>query len=130
MSSANKRKGTKFETDLLGYIRGWVSMAQTKWAVERSALTGAKDEGDLHIDFGDVVLVLEAKNAKTPEWAQWLREAEVEAANWSVARGNRDNVYGVVVRKRPRTTALDSLCVLPLHALLHMMKTLTNGTDK
>ena len=121
MSSANKRKGTKFETDLLGHIRGWTGMAQNGWAVERTAQTGAKDEGDLHIDLGHTVLVLEAKDVKTPEWANWLRQAELEAGNWSEARGNRGRVFGVVVRKMRQRNTLDAMCVIPLHQLLHLM---------
>lgn len=127
MSSANKRKGSKFETDLLNHVRGWVSMAQNGWAVERTAQTGSKDEGDLHVDLGHTVLVLEAKDVKTPEWAEWLKQAEVEAVNWSVARGNRGRVFGVVVRKRRQRNTLDAMCVLPLHQLLHLLNRKENG---
>lgn len=121
MSSANKRKGSKWETDVLTHIRAWVHLGNLPWAVERTAQTGYKDEGDLHVDLGHTVLVLEAKDVATPEWAEWLRQAEVEAGNWSAARGGRDRVFGVVVRKRRQRNALDAMCVMPLSQLLHLL---------
>ena len=92
MGNKFKARGTAAETALVNYLRG---RGQT--AVERRALTGANDKGDVAwLPW----LAVEVKNARTPRYGEWLREAEAE-------RSNSDAEIGVVVHK-PHGTGITS----------------------
>lgn len=93
--SKQRDKGTRFETAVAGYL----SLA-TGQDVTRRALSGAKDEGDLRgFSIGDEPCVVECKNCKALNIADWLRQARTEAAN-------ADADFGVVVFHR-RGVGLD-----------------------
>lgn len=95
--SANKRKGTAWETRIVDYLRG------CGWPhVERRALNGAKDRGDVA---GIPGVVIEAKSAARVELAAWLDEARREQAN------DRADL-GVVWFKRARKSDAGSGYVL------------------
>ncbi len=90
MSNPSRRKGSAWETAIVDYLRarGWPY-------VERRALGGNKDRGDVA---GIPGCVIEAKNAKTINLAGWLDEANTERDNdhadlgvvWFKRRGRTD----------------------------------------
>lgn len=107
MSKA-KQKGTSFESLVVDYLRGqgWIH-------VERRALTGTADKGDIT---GTGPLVWECKNHKTLAFSEWLEEAEVE-------RGNADADFGIVVAKRRgRGQAKDQYAVLTLENMVKLLR--------
>ena len=88
--SKNKQKGTAFEVQVADYL----SHVLGDDRIERRTLGGANDRGDIagcSIRGGRVVI--ECKNCKRAELAQWMDEAEVE-------RGNDDAEFAFVVHKR------------------------------
>ena len=96
--SANKRKGTAWESQVVAYLRdrGWMH-------VERRALNGAKDRGDVA---GIPGLVVECKAASRHELAAWVDEAKTE-------RDNDGAKYGVVwVKRRGKGTPRDAFVVM------------------
>jgi hypothetical protein len=76
--SAAKRKGTAAETAVVEHLRAF-------WPhVERRALAGSRDRGDVA---GIPGVVIEVKAAARLEIPGWLRELEVEIANDQPATG-------------------------------------------
>lgn len=71
--SASKRKGTAWESAIVRYL-----IERGRPAVERRALSGTADRGDIA---GIVGVVIEAKSCKAMQLAAWLDEALVEQAN-------------------------------------------------
>jgi hypothetical protein len=71
--SMARRKGTAWETNVVGYLREHGAPH-----AERRALNGSKDRGDVA---GIPGVVIEAKSAVRVELAAWLDEAEQERAN-------------------------------------------------
>jgi hypothetical protein len=86
--SASKRKGTAFESAVVGYLRDEHGLP-----VERRALRGTRDCGDV---MGIPGWVIEAKNCKRMELAAWVDEALKEAANDGAP------FYAVVHKRRMR----------------------------
>ena len=86
-SSANKRSGTRFESEVVAYIN-----EHKPYQVERRAQHGALDRGDI---IGVPDFAIECKNVK--DWSKklgsFVREAETEAENANVP-------FGAVVVKR------------------------------
>jgi len=76
MSNPGKRKGSQWETDVRQYLRG------QELDTEALRQMGAMDEGDLVVRTPgrDLRVVVEAKNRGKLDLAQFLREAEDEAA--------------------------------------------------
>ena len=89
MSNPSKQKGTLAEVGVVKALQsaGWPH-------VERRALGGSQDRGDIA---GLPGVVIEVKNCKTMALGAWLREAEVE-------RRNDGAEYGVVWHKLRGTT--------------------------
>lgn len=89
--------GTRWESAIVGYLRGlgWVH-------AERRARTGTKDQGDIT---GLPGLVIEAKNTTRIDLAEFLAQAQKEAANadarvgvaWIKRRGKSSPSDGYVV---------------------------------
>jgi Holliday junction resolvase len=97
MSRSNKAKGSSFETAIVGFFR------DRKYATERLARRGSRDEGDVAVAItDDVSLIIEAKNVKAINLSDFINQSEVEAANYSKARGDSgpDVVPVVVVKRR------------------------------
>lgn len=84
--SAKKRKGTAFESAIVAFLRdhGFT------WA-DRVPLSGKHDRGDVTIGPGSPAI--EAKSQNRISLAEWVDEANVEAANASAP-------FGVVWFKR------------------------------
>lgn len=70
--SKAKQKGTSAESALVKFLKRSFPL------VERRALTGSQDQGDIA---GTPNLVWEVKNQKTYKFSEWLKETKVETAN-------------------------------------------------
>lgn len=99
MVNPSKAKGTKFETDLVAYLRPTLGPSYT---VERLALSGSEDEGDIAIGQGGGVYdIIEAKAEKQFRLAAYLDEVHVEVENFARHRDlDAKWVNGLVVVKR------------------------------
>ena len=94
MSSYNKAKGSKFETDVMKYLRKLGHFA------ERLAKAGANDEGDIVTIIAGQTYILECKNRKTMNLPAFWDEAQVEAKNYAKARGMVATPPAFVIVKR------------------------------
>jgi hypothetical protein len=92
--SKAKQKGTLAETALAEYLK------QTWPAVERRALNGANDKGDIA---GVPGFVVEVKNHRTYRIAEWLKETEEERLN-----AGEPNSFLVVKPNRVGTSKVGS----------------------
>lgn len=108
--SRSKQKGTLAETAVVNYLRQfWPS-------VERRALSGAKDKGDVA---GIPNVVIEIKNHASYKLTEWIKETEVE-------RNNAQASVGILVIK-PKGVGVSQVdkwyAVVPLETMV----TLLNG---
>ncbi len=95
MSSYNKAKGSKFETDVMKFLRGLGHFA------ERLAKAGANDEGDIVTIIAGQTYILECKNRKSIDLPKFWEEAQTEAKNYAKARGlPRFPLAFVIVKRR------------------------------
>lgn len=94
MSSYNKQKGSKFETDVMKYLRKLGHFA------ERLAKAGANDEGDIVTIIAGQTYILECKNRKSMNLPAFWDEAQVEAKNYAKARGMVATPPAFVIVKR------------------------------
>lgn len=115
MSSANKRKGTQYESDLVNYFRARGLDA------ERLRLSGSKDEGDLVLKLGGRPFVLEAKNAKAINLADFVHQAAIEAGHYASARKIPTPNYAAIVKRRQHSID-KSYVIAPLHEWLDQIQ--------
>lgn len=94
MSAKNKRKGSKFETDLLKWFRS------KGYTAERLRLAGAKDEGDLVVYVAGVPYLFECKATIKLDLPQFWREVQAEVINFAEARNLAVGPIGYVIVKR------------------------------
>ena len=120
MSSYNKQKGTKFESDVLKYLRSLGHFA------ERLARAGANDEGDIVTIIAGQTYILECKNRKAMNLPQFWAEAQTEAANYAKARGQVVAPLAFVVVKRRNASIEDAWVIQPLGEWVNAS---TAGTD-
>ena len=93
-SRRNRRAGAGFESALEQYFRDHA------FDVMRLPKQGRKDRGDLVLrDVGEW-LVIEAKNEKVIDLSGYLRELDVEKANFDQVKTVDMPVNGVVIVKR------------------------------
>jgi hypothetical protein len=102
VSSYNKAKGSKFETDVMKYLRKLGHFA------ERLAKAGANDEGDIVTIIAGQTYILECKNRKSLDLPQFWAEAQAEAANYAKARGLVVEPPAFVIVKRRRGSIEDA----------------------
>lgn len=115
MSAANKAKGSRFEIDLEMYLNNCGFRAR------RLPRAGVKDIGDISIELkSGRVIVVEAKNTKTTEMAQYLREAEIEKGHYEDKY--KVVTYGVVATKTRQKGAGDARITLTLDELLNLLR--------
>jgi len=111
--AAAKRRGSQFELDALRHIRS------LGFPAERLRLAGKDDEGDLAVDDAGFTYVLEAKAEKRMALAEYVKEAQIEAANYAKARGkDPSTVWGLALIKRPGRPIGESYVVTTLDDLL------------
>ena len=94
MGTYNKVKGSKFETDVMKYLRKLGHFA------ERLAKAGANDEGDIVTIIAGQTYILECKNRKSLNLPAFWDEAQVEAKNYAKARGMVATPPAFVIVKR------------------------------
>ena len=94
MANPNGRKGAKFETDVMRWLRAAGAMC------ERLVKAGKHDEGDIVAIIAGKQYILELKNWGKPNLPQFWREAEVEAENYAKARGLSEVPLHYVILKR------------------------------
>lgn len=88
--SMQAQKGATFEQDTSDYL----AAALGDDRIERRVKHGTNDRGDIAgLRIHGQRVVVECKNHKRMELAEWVDEAEIE-------RGNDDADYGIVVHKR------------------------------
>lgn len=118
VSTYNKVKGTRFETDLEDWLNGQALQAR------RLPRAGNRDIGDVAVVIGaGKTIVIEAKNCKTQQMAKWLEEAAVESANF-------DNKYhgesvGVVVVKARQKPIGEARVTMTLETLVELVRLLS-----
>ena len=108
MSSYNKAKGSKFETDVMKYLRKLGHFA------ERLAKAGSNDEGDIVTIIAGQTYILECKNRKSINLPQFWAEAQTEAANYAKARGLPVTPPAFVIVKRRNASIADAWVIQPL----------------
>ena len=92
--SSAKAAGTRAETAVARYLQ--TSLDDDR--IERRAKTGAKDRGDISgVRAHGQRVVIEVKDVTRLALAEWVQEAQTEAAN-------DDALVGLVVHKRRGTT--------------------------
>jgi hypothetical protein len=108
VTNPSKKRGTAWETQVAQYLQ------QSGWPhVERRALHGAQDKGDL---LGLPGLVVECKSANRIQLAEWLKEAQAETANAGAE-------LGVVWAKRSgKGSAADGYVIMDGATLVHLLK--------
>ena len=105
VSSYNKAKGSKFETDVMKWLRALGHTA------ERLRLAGTKDEGDLVTIIAGQTYILELKNRKTLSLPTFWDEATSEAENYAKARGLSSSPPAFVIVKR-RNASIEKAWVI------------------
>jgi Holliday junction resolvase len=108
VSSYNKAKGSKFETDVMKYLRKLGHFA------ERLAKAGSNDEGDIVTIIAGQTYILECKNRKSINLPQFWAEAQTEAANYAKARGMVATPPAFVIVKRRNASIADAWVIQPL----------------
>lgn len=115
--SRQKQKGTAFETGIVEYLQN--NLCDD--TIERRALNGTCDRGDISgVTFCGSRMALECKNENKMRLAEYVREAEIEAAN--------DNApyYAVIHKKRgvgisTAQTVGQQYVTMPLHMLVSII---------
>ena len=103
--SYNKAKGSKFETDVMRWLRDKGVLA------ERLTKAGSKDEGDMVVLVAGQTYILELKNRKALSLPEFWKEAQVEALHYAKARGIGEVPLHYVVVKR-RNASIDQAWVI------------------
>ena len=115
MSSANKRKGSRWETDLEDFYN------ENGLKARRLPRAGNKDIGDVAIELRNRhVVVVEAKNVRANKVQEWLAEADVEADNYQDKYDTP--CYGVVVRKTPGKGGAGGVVMMTQETLLNFLR--------
>lgn len=104
--SRSKSKGTRFESDVVQYLRdnGYPD-------AERRALSGILDRGDI---VGVPEWALEVKCVDKMTLGVWASEVEVEVVNAQA-------LYGVIVHKRKYSSTAEAFATMPLRTWVHLV---------
>lgn len=114
MSTYNKVKGTKFETDVENYCN------EAGVRSRRLPRAGNRDIGDVSITLPKFTIVIEAKNVKKQDMAEFLRQADVESCNYEMKYGV-PTVPVVVTKTRQKGTG-EARVTMTLDTLLDLMR--------
>jgi hypothetical protein len=123
VSSYNKQKGSKFETDVMKYLRKLGHFA------ERLAKAGSSDEGDIVTIVAGKTYILECKNRKAMSLPQFWAEAQAEAANYAKARGLRESPPAFVIVKRRNASIEDAWVITSLEKWIEDANTRRGNND-
>lgn len=110
MTNDSKRVGSKFETDVVTYLR------TNNLVAERLAKAGSNDEGDIVVGSGEFIFELKARrDAKSSlSLGSWLEEARREAEHYRLARNLQSSPIPVLICKNPRKSIGKSFVVMYL----------------
>ena len=108
MSSANKKKGTAWESAVRNYAN------DRHLQSHRPAQMGAGDVGDVHTAG---LLCIQAKDTASHRFGEWLADVEEQ-------RERAGLPFGVVVAKRRRASVGDAYAVSTLDTLLALVRRL------
>lgn len=108
MSTYNKTKGSKFETDVMKYLRKLGHFA------ERLAKAGSSDEGDIVCIIAGQTYIFECKNRKKIDLPRFWKEAETESRNYAKARGLVVEPPAFVIVKRRNASVEQAWVIQPL----------------
>lgn len=108
----NKVKGATFETDVMKWLRSMGVIA------ERLTKAGAKDEGDIMAIIAGQTYILELKNRKALDLPTFWKEAQIEATNYTKARGLEVTPLAYVIVKRRNASIEQSWVVQDLQQWL------------
>lgn len=115
VSAANKARGSRWESDIENYAN------ESGVKARRLPRAGVKDIGDVAIEFTNGhVVVIEAKNTKTHDMAQYLREAEIEAGHYEDKYSTL--AYGVVLTKTRQKGTADGRITMTFETFLNLLK--------
>lgn len=114
MSAANKAKGSKWERDIEDYLNSCGLHAR------RLPRAGAKDIGDVSVTVKDFVIVVEAKNVKAANMADFLRQADVESDNYEAKYGI-PTVPVVITKTRQKGTG-EGRVTMTVDTLLDLLR--------
>lgn len=106
--SKNKQKGTSAETAVVNWL---VSYGNKN--VERRALQGSLDRGDIS---GLPGVVIEVKNHATMKLAEWVAELNVEMQN------DNSTVGAVIHKKRGTTNVGEWYATMPVKVWYDLLK--------
>lgn len=104
--TASKQRGTRWESEIVAFLRG-----EGFTYVERRALNGNRDRGDIA---GLPGVVIEAKSQNRTSLAEWVDETTAEVANdgawlgvtWAKRKGKASAGEGYVVMTGHQFAAL------------------------
>jgi Holliday junction resolvase len=108
MSAKNKAKGSKFETDVMKWLRS------KGYTAERLRQAGAKDEGDLVVYVAGTPYLFECKATIKLDLPQFWRELQAEVINYAEARNLNVGPIGYVVVKRRNGGIEDAPIIRPM----------------
>ena len=115
MGTYNKVKGSKFEVDVMKYIRSLGHFA------ERLAKAGASDEGDIVTIIAGQTYILECKNRKKLDLPTFWDEAMKEAHNYAKARGQVVAPPAFVIVKKRNASIEDAWVITTLEKWIEQM---------
>jgi len=118
MTKYNKVKGSQWESNIEDYLNS------EGFKSRRLPRAGSRDIGDVALDLGDKVIVIEAKNVASV-WSQmlkFLREANVEAQNYT----DKYNVetYPVVMTKTRQHSTGEGRVVMTIDQFIELLRAL------
>lgn len=114
MTAANKAKGSRFERELEDYLNECGMYAR------RLPRAGNKDIGDVSVTVGDFVIVVEAKNVKAANMADFLRQADVESDHYEEKYGVP--TVPVVITKTRQKGAGEARVTMTVDTLLDLLR--------
>lgn len=115
MSAANKAKGSRWESDIENFLN------ESGLKARRLPRNGSKDIGDVALEVPpDLVVVIEAKNVKSPDMSQFLREAEIEAHHYDEKYGV--STLGVVVTKTRQKGVDEGRVTMTLESFVNLLR--------
>jgi Holliday junction resolvase len=114
-SSSNKAKGSLFERQLEDYLNAAGVKAR------RLPRAGSRDIGDVALTLNSGrVIVIEAKNVKLANMADFLRQASQEALNYATKYDV--DCYPVVVQKTRQKGIGDARVTLTVDELVNLLR--------
>lgn len=117
VSAANKARGSRFENDTCDWLQAEGIRAK------RLPRTGAKDIGDAAFPLqGTGTLVLELKNRKQIDLAQFVKEAELESIHYEMKYPSEAPAFGCAVVKRRQKSIGESYVVFTLEEFTSFMR--------